>query len=125
MPRLIQIITEDERLMLPIDDAVIYHRRVPSYIQRRIEHEHTQMGVEDRRAIVDALLQWAILGWEGIVDAHRQPIPYHADTKDHVIARLPEAAKGSIIRHLFENDPGEAALKNSGPISSVKPSTEG
>jgi DNA-binding HxlR family transcriptional regulator len=125
MPRLIQIIDEDERLMLRIDDAVIYHRRVPSYVQRRIEHEHTEMGEEDRRAIVDALLQWAILGWEGIVDQHRQPIAYSASTKDRVIACLPEAAKGAIIRHLFENDPGEAALKNSAPISTVMPSTEG
>jgi hypothetical protein len=84
------------------------YRRIPSFQHKALEHKHTKKGVEDKRAIVDAVLEYALLGWDGVQDAEGQPVPFSSD----LIKYLPEAAKAALMEHFYENDPAKAAEGN-------------
>lgn len=105
----IRLISEDERQTITVAGAQIHYRRIPSYIQRRIEQKHTKRGLVDQRAMVDEALEYAILGWDDVENEQGQAVGYSAA----LIPYLPEEARAEIVQRLYEADPVDAALKNS------------
>jgi hypothetical protein len=112
----IRLISEQERHACQIGDATLYYRRIPSYVQRQIEQKHTTRGVQDTRGMVDDVLAWAVLDWEGVVDAEGTPAPFRPE----LLKYLPEQAKGDLVGKLYESSP-EDLLKNSGNGWSAAP----
>jgi hypothetical protein len=104
----ITLISESERHSVSLGDATVFYRRVPSYLQKKIEATHTKRGQVDQRGVVDEVLAYALLGWEGVVDAEGQPVAFSAD----LIKYLPEESKAEIIAHLYAADPTGRLLPN-------------
>jgi hypothetical protein len=104
----IKLIKQDERYSVTVDGATFTYRRVPSFQQAAIETKHTKRGVEDKRAIVDGVLQYALVDWVGIEDENGTPVPFTSD----LVKMLPEEAKAQLIEHLYASNPTTAALGN-------------
>jgi hypothetical protein len=104
----ITLIAETERHTLTLGDAKVYYRRVPSYQQKKIEAAHTKRGQVDQRGVVDDVLAWAVLGWDGVVDSEGQPVAFSAE----LLKYLPEETKAEIIGHLYAQDPAGRLLPN-------------
>jgi hypothetical protein len=104
----IRLISEQEKHSCRIGDATIFYRRVPSPVQKRIEAQHTKRGQMDMRAIVEEVLHYAVLSWEGVEDAEGQPVAF----KPELLKFLPEDAKSALIGHLYAANPAEDAEKN-------------
>ena len=112
----IKLISEQEKLVCRVNGATLWYRRVPSYVQQQIETRHTKRGVVDQRAVVEDVIAWAVLDWDQVTDTDGKPVPFHKE----LLALLPESAKADLIAHLYESDPTEAALGNSGPGSNAR-----
>jgi hypothetical protein len=108
---MIVLVSEQEQLEMTLGgEAVIYYRRVPGHVQKRIEARHTKRGVIDHRAVAEEVLQYAVLGWnERVVDGDGAPVPFRKE----LLAYLPEDAKTEIVQRLYESDPTGALEKNS------------
>ena len=100
----ITLISENERLCCTIDGAQIWYRRVPSYIQRNIEQTHAKRGGADPRAVVEDVLAYAVLEWQGVVDGAGQPVAY----KPELLKYLPESAKADLVAKLYAATPEDA-----------------
>jgi hypothetical protein len=105
----ITLISEQERLCCTIGDARIYYRRIPSYVQQQIEAANTKRGVQDTRGMVEEVLRWAVLDWDGVLDAEGQPVPFRPE----LLKYLPEEAKGDLVAKLYASNPQGDLLGNS------------
>jgi hypothetical protein len=97
----ITLISENERLCCTIGDAQIWYRRVPSYIQRNIEQAHAKRGGADPRAVVEDVLAYALLEWQGVVDGEGQPVAYTPE----LLRVLPESVKADLVAKLYAATP--------------------
>jgi hypothetical protein len=105
----IRLIAEDERQCCEVSGAKIWYRRVPAHVMQRQEALHTRRGVVEQRAVLEAVLVYAVLDWSGVEDAAGQPVPFQRE----LIKWLPESAKAEIVGRLYEDEPErEAALGN-------------
>jgi hypothetical protein len=104
----IQLIAETERHSVTIAGTRIDYRRIPPFIQKQLEHKNTRRGVVDHRALVDAALEYAVLGWQDMQDAEGNAVPFQTE----LLKYLPEEARAQIVERLYESDPVETALKN-------------
>lgn len=86
MGRFVEIVTDDERNELWIDDSVIYYRRFDSQVYRDIEKRHSKNKGRDRTgqpiietdqaAINDDVLDYVITGWGTVVNpTTKEPVP--------------------------------------------------
>jgi hypothetical protein len=102
----IRLIDESERYTTVVNGAKFTYRRVPSFEQKRMEQRHTKKGVTDQRAVVEDVLRWAVMGWDGIEDATGQPVAFAPE----LLAYLPEEVKGALIVKFYAGDDPEAEL---------------
>jgi hypothetical protein len=65
--------------------------------------------VSPTRAVVDGILTYAVLDWEGITDIHGRQVPFKKD----LVRKLPEEAKSELVKRLFASDPTADLLGNS------------
>jgi hypothetical protein len=104
----IRLINQDERFSKTIDGATFHFRRIPSFEQAKIEHKYTRKGVEQKRDIVDSVLEYAVLGWDGVVDHDNNPILFRSE----LVKMLPEEAKAALLEEFYASDPSGRALGN-------------
>ena len=124
----IRLISGQERLAYSFGESTIWYRRIPSDVYRQIAHRHTRRGEEDTRAIIDAVFAYCVLGWEHVLDADDEAVPFSQEA----LACLPEEVRGEMVTLLFAARPmeaGQATMGNFGngskPVSPLEASTAG
>jgi len=110
------IIREAERLNKDIDGATFYYKRVPAHIRNRMMTSCTsKRGSTDWGRYGQMLMEYALLGWENVIEQTGAAVPF---TKD-IIGYLPDRIQGELIELLGENtEQMEGELKNSPPTLS-------
>lgn len=107
MPSTIILVSEEERLPLVMGDSAdpdrttVYYRRVPGKKRRAIISKHTVMGVTDWTAVGYDLVEYAVVGWDNLLDYAGRPVVYHRD----LVAYLPEDTLTPVLGKLNENAP--------------------
>jgi len=105
MGRFIEIVTEDERNELKIDDSVIYYRRFDAEKYREIERRHTRQKGRDRTGapiidtdnarINDDVLDYLIIDWKDVIHPTTQEkLPCTREWK----LRLPTSVRTQILQ---------------------------
>lgn len=104
------LITSKERLEWKHEDTEtsLYYRRPTTHFQRELQAKHTKKGITDDNAVVAELIEWAILGWDGVIGSDGEPVEFDKE----LIRNLPELYKAQFITALYELNPKLAQLGN-------------
>lgn len=105
MGRFVEIVTEDERNELRIDDSTIYYRRFSSDVYREIERRHTRRRGNDRAGqpivdidhgkINDDVLDYTITDWKDVIHpVTKEPLPCSREWK----LKLPASVRLQVIQ---------------------------
>jgi hypothetical protein len=106
------IIKDTERLKKVIDGATFYYKRVPSHIRNSMMSSCTsrRSGNVDWGRYGQMLMEYALLGWDNVIDQSGAGIPFSKE----IIGYLPDRIQGELIELLGENtEQMEGELKNS------------
>jgi hypothetical protein len=106
------IIREAERLSKEIDGATFYYKRVPAHIRNRMMASCTsrRSGNVDWGRYGQMLMDYALLGWDNVIDQSKAEIPFSKE----IIGYLPDRIQGELIELFGENtEQLEGELKNS------------
>lgn len=68
----IKIITEEERLKYEKDGSIIFYRRISTYKRSLIMKRHTKRGKTDFGAVTKDMMEYVVLGWEGVQGGGKQ-----------------------------------------------------
>ena len=88
----IQILRDEERLVYENAGSKIFYRRVSTYRRGLIMKRHTKRGQVDYIAVTRELMEYAILGWEG-VERNGKAVPFDPE----LIPNLPEEDSQAIL----------------------------
>jgi hypothetical protein len=105
------IIKETERLSKVIDGATFYYRRVPANIRNQMLLSCTpRSGNTDWGRYGQMLQDYALLGWDNVIDQTTAPIAFSKS----MINFLPDRIQGQLIELFGENTTQmQEELKNS------------
>jgi hypothetical protein len=114
----IRIVRDTERFTATLDGGgILYWRRLPSHVRQECQHRHTVRGVLDQTAAFDAMLTYAVVGWDQVIDADGTPLAFAPE----LVRLLPEDVKLHLVQLFGLADPGEQALLgNSNGTSPVR-----
>lgn len=106
----VTLIHVDERHTWTDEDskAGFIFRRPTSRLQREIQAKHTKKGDVDSNAVVDEMLEWAILDWFGFVDHTGVPVTYNKE----YLGQVPEVIKSRFVVQFYAASPDKAELGN-------------
>lgn len=104
------LIDETEKLIWRHEttSSGFYYRRPTQRKIREVQVRHTVKGVINDLAVVEELLEWAILGWFGIFDKDSNEVTY----SPILLARIPDNYKADFVLALYDLNPEIAELKN-------------
>ena len=71
----------------------------PRYLEALERHgkRHAQGKAEEQRALMLAIAEGILLGWEEVVDANGEPIPYTVDNAAEVLADNPDVVNALLV----------------------------
>lgn len=94
----IRLVSETERNVAFIDGATFYYRRVPFAVRQRLTKQHTERGLLNGDAYALAILEYALLDWEDILDQHGNAVPFSLA----ILPQLPEQTMASLLNKISE-----------------------
>lgn len=109
----ISLVTDEEKNEYKMGRAKIFYRRIPSPKRNAVIKKLTRKGVTDWSAVAAELLEWAILGWDG-VDDKGAIIKFDPA----LIPRLPEDVRGDLMGLTGAASPEDGATGEHGSENS-------
>ena len=97
----------------------------PRYLEALERHgkRHAQSKAEEQRALMLAIAEGILLGWEEVVDANGEPIPYTVDNAAEVLADNPEVVNALLAEanraENFRREDVKAQAKKRQPLSTT------
>jgi len=116
----IVIVSESERLSLPLGDSTLYYRRVPALKRAELIQKHTTFGLVNEPAWQLDMVRYALTGWDNVQTLDGVAVPF----EPRLIDTLPPQVIGQLMGKIQETSPApDTILKNSpGPSSGASPS---
>jgi len=111
MQKGIRLVELDERLTFEHAGSRIYYRRVPMDVRRTIITKNTERGVLNGPAFTKAMLEWAVIGWDGILNKDGEAVPYRLD----LVERLPDTIQEKLVELVGAAAEIEAAAEKNSP----------
>lgn len=116
------LITDRERLSFTVDDSTFYYRRLPPSKRHELLTTHAQRGVFDAQALAAlqlAIASYCIRGWENVVDASMQPVPF----LEEIIPCLPWAVIQKMDELALESSPEQLRERYTDFLAHASPSS--
>jgi hypothetical protein len=104
----IRLVSETERNVASIDGATFFYRRVPFTVRQRLTRQHTERGLLNNDTYALALLEYALLDWEGIVDQQGKTVPFSLAILPHLPEQIMASLLGRISDATAEQDLGNS-----------------
>lgn len=116
------IITGKERLAFKIaddDETTIWYRRLPPTKRSELVQKHTVMGEINNLACQIDMVQYCVLGWEGMLDSEGNDVPYTKESIENLptpiilrlMDRVNESSPVDIINNLKKRQNGASSFK--------------
>jgi hypothetical protein len=112
------LVSESEKLSLPLGDSTLQYRRVPALKRAEIIQKRTTFGIVDEPGYQLDMVQYALLGWDNVQTLDGVTVPF----KPELVPTLPPPVILQLMGKIQEVSP-EMVTKNSPePSSAVSPS---
>lgn len=89
---MIQLVRDDENLTHKVGEATILYRRIPAPKRNQVIKKHTKKGQVNWSEVAAELLEYAVTGWEGVMDG-KTPVKFDSA----LLSRLPEEVRGDLM----------------------------
>ena len=111
----VYLVSETEKLSLPLGDSTFYYRRVPALKRAELVQKHTTFGLVDEPAWQLAMVEYGLTGWDNVQTLDGVVVPFEA----HLVGTLPPPVIGQVMSKIQESSPApDAIVKNSPRLSS-------
>jgi hypothetical protein len=111
----IVLVTDTEKLSLPLGDSTLYYRRVPALKRAELVQKFTTFGLVDEPGWQLAMVEYALTGWDNVTTLDGVAVPFEA----RLVGTLPPPVIGQLMAKIQETSPSpEAIVKNSPGLSS-------
>lgn len=116
------LITERERLSFQIDESTFYYRRLPPSKRHELLTTHASRGLFDAQGLAAlqlAIATYCIRGWENVLDATMQPVPF----LEEIIPSLPWAVIQKMDELALESSPEQLRERYTRFLTDASPSS--
>lgn len=114
----LRILREDETIDVPLGGTTFRIRKIPHGKSVELTRRHTRAGRLDEDAFSQALWEYALAGWSGLLDGDGRELPFAANMAYAVAKALPhEVSETLLVRARQAELHVHEALGNSEPSS--------